>query len=218
MRFKGTVTRWDEAKGFGFIAVDGGERIFFHHSDVRDRALCTVPDQPVTFEMTTGAKGKRAVRVEAFVSAPAARQWQRSQSQSRQSEATRRDRPPAMGVSLLPLLALLPFGLLWAALVVFASPPRWAFAAYLVVSVATFAAYAQDKSAARSGGWRTRESRLHLLAVLGGWPGALLAHHLLRHKSRKAEFRSTFWMTVVLNVAAFVALSTPWAASFLRTL
>ena len=51
------------------------------------------------------------------------------------------------------------------------------------------------------------QGRLHLLALAGGWPGALLAQQFLRHKSAKASFRTVFWATVVLNVAAFVALS-----------
>ena len=57
--------------------------------------------------------------------------------------------------------------------------------AYGLVSLVTFIAYAIDKSAAQANRWRTRESTLHLLAMLGGWPGALLAQHALRHKSRK---------------------------------
>lgn len=42
-----------------------------------------------------------------------------------------------------------------------------------------------------------------------GWPGALLAQQFLRHKSTKAEFRSVFWTTVVLNVAGFAVLCSP---------
>ncbi|MGD9578618.1 MAG: DUF1294 domain-containing protein, partial [Syntrophorhabdus sp.] len=35
-----------------------------------------------------------------------------------------------------------------------------------------------DKSAARNERWRTQESRLHLFALIGGWPGALVAQKL----------------------------------------
>lgn len=58
-------------------------------------------------------------------------------------------------------------------------------------------AYAMDKSAAVGGGWRIRESRLHLLALVGGWPGALLAQQVLRHKTSKAGFRGVFWGMVL---------------------
>lgn len=72
---------------------------------------------------------------------------------------------------------------------------------YLTLSLLTFIAYAIDKSAAKGGRWRTKESTLHLLALMGGWPGALFAQNLLRHKSVKASFRNVFWLTVVVNLA-----------------
>lgn len=45
--------------------------------------------------------------------------------------------------------------------------------------------------------------------LAGGWPGALVAQELLRHKTRKREFRVVFRATVVLNCAGFVWLLTP---------
>ncbi len=74
-----------------------------------------------------------------------------------------------------------------------------------------FVLYAVDKSAAERGDWRVSESNLHLVALAGGWPGALLAQQWLRHKTVKASFRSTFWGTVLANVAAFVGGSA-WLA------
>ena len=70
---------------------------------------------------------------------------------------------------------------------------------YLVASSLTFIAYAWDKSAAKSGRWRTQESTLHLLSLAGGWPGALVAQKVLRHKSRKQSFQFMFWFTVAIN-------------------
>lgn len=79
--------------------------------------------------------------------------------------------------------------------------------AYSAVSAVTFLAYVSDKRAARRGGRRTPETCLHLLSLAGGWPGALVAQKVARHKTAKASFRFVFWWTVVLNIAAFVALS-----------
>ena len=67
-----------------------------------------------------------------------------------------------------------------------------------------------DKAAAQAGRWRTSEATLHLLALAGGWPGALLAQHWLRHKSAKRAFRAVFWVTVVLNVTGLVVVCSPW--------
>ncbi len=49
---------------------------------------------------------------------------------------------------------------------------------YAGMSVVGFMAYAFDKSAALANRWRTPESTLllGLLGLLGGWPGALVAH------------------------------------------
>lgn len=78
----------------------------------------------------------------------------------------------------------------------------------LLVSLITFCAYALDKRAARRGAWRTSESTLHLLALFGGWPGALLAQRWVRHKTRKVAFLRVFWITVVLNVCLIFAAMT----------
>ena len=75
-------------------------------------------------------------------------------------------------------------------------------AAYVVASVVAFAVYAADKSAARRGAWRTPEGTLHGLALIGGWPGALIAQRVFRHKSSKATFQVVFWLTVVANCVA----------------
>jgi uncharacterized membrane protein YsdA (DUF1294 family) len=72
---------------------------------------------------------------------------------------------------------------------------------YLAASAASIVVYAVDKSAARHGRWRARESALHLLALMGGWPGALVAQRLFRHKSRKPSFQAAFRLTVVVNCA-----------------
>lgn len=79
-------------------------------------------------------------------------------------------------------------------------------ALYLVASIVAFALYAIDKSAAHHGRWRTRESTLHLLALIGGWPGALMAQKVLRHKSKKQSFQVIYWITVTLNCAVLVSL------------
>lgn len=70
---------------------------------------------------------------------------------------------------------------------------------HLVASSITFAVYAADKSAARTGQRRKPERTLHLLALIGGWPGALAAQKLLHHKTRKQPFQGIFWITVALH-------------------
>ncbi|WP_417910014.1 DUF1294 domain-containing protein [Candidatus Electronema sp. PJ] len=80
------------------------------------------------------------------------------------------------------------------------------FGWYLLISLLTFVIYAKDKSAAAKGSWRIPENTLHFLALIGGWPGALLAQQVLRHKSKKQPFRFVFYLTVLLNCGLLVCL------------
>jgi len=89
-----------------------------------------------------------------------------------------------------------------AALVRWAELPAVVLWAYVVASVAAFVAYAVDKSAAGGGRRRVSESTLHLLAGLGGWPGALVAQRVLRHKTRKLGFQIVFWLAVAAHCGA----------------
>jgi len=87
-------------------------------------------------------------------------------------------------------------------------PPtlRAVLAIYAVMSAVTFVAYGLDKSYARRGKRRIGETTLHLLALLGGWPGALLAMPLFRHKRRKTSFAVTVSLIALGHVAVWVWL------------
>jgi uncharacterized membrane protein YsdA (DUF1294 family) len=103
---------------------------------------------------------------------------------------------------LLPIVMATLFVALLCGLATRGTLPVWVPAVYMAASAAAAIVYAVDKSAAERGAWRTRERTLHLLALMGGWPGALVAQTVLRHKSRKASFRFAFWATVILNCGA----------------
>ena len=104
------------------------------------------------------------------------------------------------------LLSIPAFVLLYLVLGLYGHAPRMMALVYALMSLLCFIAYAWDKSAAHSGKWRTKERTLLLLGLLCGWPGAVLAQQLLRHKSAKTSFQIAFWATVVLNVAGFLVL------------
>ncbi|MBJ7539310.1 DUF1294 domain-containing protein [Marinomonas transparens] len=72
--------------------------------------------------------------------------------------------------------------------------------AYGLLSFITFCVYGMDKWAAKRQKSRVRESRLHLLSLVGGWPGALLGQRVFRHKTKKVRFRVVFWLTLLVNV------------------
>jgi uncharacterized membrane protein YsdA (DUF1294 family) len=56
---------------------------------------------------------------------------------------------------------------------------------------------------------RVSEDTLLALGFVGGWPGAIVAQQILRHKSNKASFRAKFWKTLIANVVSFVVLASP---------
>ena len=72
-------------------------------------------------------------------------------------------------------------------------------------------AYALDKRAAAAEGWRLSEGSLLALGLACGWPGAVIAQQVVRHKTVKMSFQVVFWITVVVNVVAFVVFS--WVAT-----
>ena len=76
--------------------------------------------------------------------------------------------------------------------------------AYVVASIAAYFTYKHDKEAAQVGARRINEWTLIGLGLIGGWPGALVARHRFRHKTRKIAFRVAYWLSVALNVAALV--------------
>lgn len=80
--------------------------------------------------------------------------------------------------------------------------PPLLVAAYLALSVMSYLMYRSDKVAAQGNAQRTPEASLHLMDLLGGWPGALIAQQQFRHKTVKRSFQLVFWITVVLNLAA----------------
>jgi cold shock protein len=64
---QGTVKWFDDAKGFGFITVDGGGKdVFVHFSAIQSAGFRSLAeDQRVEFEIVQGPKGPQAEYVKA---------------------------------------------------------------------------------------------------------------------------------------------------------
>jgi uncharacterized membrane protein YsdA (DUF1294 family)/cold shock CspA family protein len=238
MRYQGRITTWKDDKGFGFITPNGGnggvgEPVFAHISSFGNRQRRPLGNEMVSYDLKTGDNGRPQAGNIAFVdelppaAAPAGRgNSARSGNATRSGKSIRpgnaaghrnpdNGRQHSTGRSKLPpLFACGVLGLI--AIAVFAGRlPKAVLLAYLAASIVAFLAYALDKSKAQHGQWRIKESTLHLLALFGGWPGALAAQRLLRHKSAKSDFQRTFWLTVALNCGALGWLFSPAATRFL---
>ena len=73
-------------------------------------------------------------------------------------------------------------------------------AAYTVMSALAFGMYAIDKRRAGRGEWRISEGALHGIELFGGWPGALVAQRVFRHKRQKTRYMAAFWAIVAIHV------------------
>jgi uncharacterized membrane protein YsdA (DUF1294 family)/cold shock CspA family protein len=191
MRYQGRITTWKDDKGFGFITPNGGgEQVFVHINSFSSRQRRPEGNELVTYELTVDGKGRSQAKAAAFV-------------------GERPTPPKTSGRSNLPPIFAVCFLVFVVGAVVTGRLSSAVLALYTIASIVAFFAYAFDKSAALRNQWRTQESTLHLFALLGGWPGALAAQRLLRHKSAKASFQATFWATVVLNCGALGWLLSP---------
>jgi len=199
MRIQGKITHWNEEKGYGFVTPsNGAKRVFVHIRAFGNRGARPAVGKLVSFSLSTDKQGRPcAVRVTRA-------------GEHLPGEIKRND------VLLWSLAAILFLALVGVA-VAAGFLPFEVLLIYLSASLITFGFYAWDKSAARAGASRTPENTLHLLALAGGWPGALIAQQTLRHKSRKESFRAVFWVTVVLNCAVLGWLFTDAGAEMLRS-
>ncbi len=187
MNHRGLLTAWSDDKGFGFITpAVGGERVFAHISAYAGRGRPSV-NREVSYTLTEDPQGRvRAGQFKyvGFGSLGAS---------------------VAPGVWFALLLVSGVIGVL-ASGFYFGYLPLILPATYAGVSLFVMVLYAIDKRAAMRGHRRIPEKRLHLFELLCGWPGALLAQQLFRHKTRKGSFRSIFWLCVLLNMSALAWL------------
>jgi uncharacterized membrane protein YsdA (DUF1294 family)/cold shock CspA family protein len=200
MRHKGKITSWKNNKGFGFIApLDGGHKVFVHISAFRNRSHRPDIGEVVTYSVTKDAQG-------------------RTQAVNAALAGDKPSKMPAKNPSRTPVIFAWLFLIVVGISVFVTGFPFIILGVYLFISTVTFLAYAIDKSAAQAGHWRIGENTLQLLALAGGWPGALLAQQILRHKSRKGSFRVVLWIAVLLNCAGFAWLHTDEGRTFLQQL
>lgn len=76
--------------------------------------------------------------------------------------------------------------------------------AYAVVSVVTLFVFEHDKRCAGEGGRRVPEGTLHVLELLGGWPGSYIGQHVFKHKTRKPSYQVVFWLIVAIHLAGWL--------------
>jgi uncharacterized membrane protein YsdA (DUF1294 family)/cold shock CspA family protein len=184
MRYQGKVTNWKDDQGFGFVTPNGGgQKAFVHINAFKNHSARPINGDLITYELATDEK-------------------QRFFAKNIQFAGEHTDSNVFKKQSLFSLYFAIIFFVLLVFTTLLGMVPFALLGVYLFTSIVTFIVYAIDKSAAKNNQWRTQESTLHFLSLVGGWPGALFAQKVLRHKSKKEEFQTAFWATVIANCLA----------------
>lgn len=185
-RHEGTLADWDDGRGFGFVSTAGSrDRVFVHVKAFGDRRRPRNGDR-ISFVVARDESGRpRATEV-------------------RYAGLAHRGRSDLTTAGLVAAA----FFVALAGAVALERLPVLVLAIDSVLSGLAFLLYRSDKRAAERGTWRTPEATLLSVGLLGGWPGALVARALFRHKTRKQPFVALYWITVVVHCAVLA-----WAAT-----
>lgn len=186
MRLQGRLHNWHDELGIGFVSPTNGSKPAY----VQRRAFTRLQRAPrngdlLSYCVSRDPQGR-------LTALDIRQQEARPPRRARPSPPLRRQH------GIPPLLWL--FAMLLGGIIVLGYLPAGVAALYLLLSLLTYAVYAHDKRAAQQQRWRIRENTLHLLAMLGGWPGALLAQQRLRHKSSKPAFQWRYKASIAANL------------------
>lgn len=191
-RTRGRLVNWSDERGFGFLAPEGGgQDVFVHASSFSKEGRHIEIGVEYEFDVEVGKDGRQKAKRVTQIIAPKARPSLLSQVLQR-------------GPRLLVIPAFL--FIIVAISTVQPVSPNW-LVIYGVASVACFAGYGLDKMAANHKAWRVSETILLLIGLVGGWPGGIAGQEIFRHKTQKKSFRTLFWMSVAINMAAFVQIN-----------
>ena len=186
VRFEGTLESWNDDRGYGFIALPrGGKSVFAHIKSFEGLTYRPRVGEVFSFTLSTLEDGRLRAEQTRLVAV---------------ARATPRHRSPAGPI--VGALVILIFTTEFIVLSLLWNLPLWVAGLYAGISVACFLLYAEDKSKAQKGHWRVAESSMQIIALIGGWPGAIVAQQVFRHKTRKRGFQFVFWTAVVVNMAA----------------
>lgn len=192
---RGQLIKWKDDRGFGFIQpADGSPEVFLHISELKDVSRRPIVGDTIYYHVAEQDGKIRASS--AFILG--ARLKPISQSSPSGSRTTMQAEPlysfpvlEAVVLSIFPMVGAIHF------LLKTGNP--LILILYGVMGLASFVLYADDKSRAKQGVWRTPEKTLILCDLAGGWIGGFIAQRRLNHKISKSSYQGTFWLVVAIH-------------------
>ena len=182
IRKKGILTKWNNSKGYGFITPVGETKeIFIHISEYQGQPLL---NDKLSFTLSKD-NNNRDCAINAI-------KFNKAKLTSIQKDTNT--------ISFLSIFSIITFYLILFYFTKEDSIQTYIILYYIGISIFTFFIYSKDKDYAQNGSWRISENTLHILSILGGWSGALIAQNKLQHKSSKFSFKIVFFITILLNL------------------
>ena len=182
----GRIVEWDDRRGYGYLQL-GRSRMFLHRRDFAE--LHKRPEIGDKIEFTVGLDGKGRTCATAAT------------HRNDGGKLTMKDVLVLLALLILPAFAV----------VRHASALHWWAAFAFALSAITYGVYWADKRSAKEKSSRTPENTLHLLELIGGWPGAFIAQRRLRHKTSKTGFQAVFWTIVLIHQLVAADALMDWA-------
>lgn len=201
-RQQGILAVWDDDRGYGFIEADGSrDRVFVHIKSIGEIAIRPRLGDRVSFVLGTGRDGR-----------PAAEDVVIAGANLRQREAESRGLPPPpVRIGMKSVLRFVG-AVIILAFVAFAvslgRAPLNLLWIYLALGAISFFRYWRDKRAAETDTWRSTERSLHLLDLVFGIVGGLIAQAVLRHKISKPNFAMVTGLITAAHIVALALLIT----------
>ncbi len=191
MQYQGKLVNWNDDRGFGFVEPNGGgNRAFVHVKAFTKQGKRPENGDVIVYtEQRQGPNKFKATNVRYASSS--------KKAASKNPKRTTKDNGIGNLLALAYFVAILiatGMGRL----------PEYTILISLGLSVVSFFYYWADKRAANKGAWRVPEQTLHMLALFGGWLGAMLGQRTFRHKTSKASFQAMFKLSVLGNVVGLV--------------
>jgi len=216
IRKKGKIVKWDDDKGFGFILPeDSSKHIFVHIKSFMDRRIRPSLNEKVTYTVYVDKDNKKsAINVSRETDKPKVFQQQNKKKitmkpvakdiNKNKNSSYKIDHKSTHTISLVHIVFVAGFSILLLNSFMNGKIPLLIVVVYLLMSIITYITYSSDKSSAITENSRVPENTLHILSLLGGWVGALIAQQRFRHKTKKPSFKIVFWITVLLNVSILI--------------